>query len=140
MLDIEMKLVNNKGDYDIAVNLGDFVLDSTAKTPFLVSLYTNLRFEENGHNEFDKDPQISIKRGGYWANSLKKTQQGSYLWNYLKARKNGQAAEAIKRTCGESLAWLNKNIEINYKLTEDAIIMNYRVPGEEQEFNFEQRF
>ena len=76
----------------------------------------------------------------HYSDALKKTQQGSYLWNYLKARKNGQVAEAIKRTCGESLAWLNKNIEINYKLTEDAIIMNYRVPGEEQEFNFEQRF
>jgi len=140
MIDIDMNLINNKGDYDIAVSLGDFILDSTVKTPFLISLYTDLRSNENGHEHDDEDAQKSIKKGGYWANTLKKFPQGSLLWNYFKARRNGQTAESIKRTCGESLTWLNKNIEINYRLTEEAIILNYRVPGEEQEFNFEERF
>lgn len=140
MIDIDISLINNKGDYDIAVNLGDFVLDSTVKTPFLVSLYTDLRSNENGHEQYEEDAQKSIKKGGYWANSLKSSPQGSLLWNYFKARRNGQTAEAMKRTCEESLAWLNKNIEINYRLTEEAIILNYKIPGEKEDFNFNERF
>lgn len=140
MIDIDINLINDKGDYDLSISLGDFALDSTLKTPFLTSLYTDLRFNESGHENSSGDPQKSIKKGGYWANALKILPQGSLLWNYSKARRNGQTAESIKRTCKESLIWLNKNIEINYRLTEDSIVLNYRIPGNEKEFNFEERF
>lgn len=142
MKDIDISLTSfDKNNYDLSISNGDFTLDSTIKSPFLTSLYTNLRVIENGHDHSKQDDyRIALNKAGYWANSIKEFPQGSLLWNYEKARRNSTTAQTLKKTCEESLKWLNKNIEVNYILEEDKITLNYKVPGEEQDFNFEERF
>lgn len=142
MKDIDINITDiNKSNYDLSIKNGDFVLDSTFKSPFLVSLYTNLRILENGHDHSEgEDYKKALNKAGYWANSIKAFIQGSLLWGYEKARRNSTTAQTLKKTCEESLKWLNKNIEINFNLKEDNITLNYKIPGEEKDFNFEERF
>lgn len=129
MIDADISLKNGK--YDLTLEKGDLKIDNTFKTPFLTSLYTNSKKKSShGLNSV----------GGYWANSLKKEEQGSLLWTYNKARKNEKTAQEIKDICRNSLLWTNKNIELKYKVKKDTIIISFLVEGNKEDFNFEEIF
>ena len=100
MADIRLRLVNSRGDIEIARD--DIILDDSLETAVIVSLFSDRRAE-------DDDPVDLSDRRGWWGDLLSDVpgdQIGSRLWQLARAKQVPESLNMAEEFAKEALAWM----------------------------------
>ncbi|WP_312930103.1 phage GP46 family protein [Stutzerimonas nitrititolerans] len=87
--------------FDLAIEGGDLVTDSTLETSVLLSLYTDRRALAE-----DELPGGGTDRRGWWCDAYSDRLQGSRLWLLSREKELDQVLRRAEEYASEALAWL----------------------------------